>query len=396
MLGRRRFHVLIVVFALLTAAAGSWLLLPNRTPDLPPEIDPKDYQLARNRFLRTFDREPDHEDTLMMLAEVAAATGRPEQALAAFDAIRLNHPRYGSAILLQRAILQLDLDQAVPAEHDLRRFMTLIHKSPAPTVSQIVAAESWLAYLLSVQLRLDERHQLLREVHEQGRASLTDSKQYFFPRLLIWKSDTGWTALKSFLANAPDDLLLNAAHGRYLISNGQLQEAEQRIRSLRQKFRDHPQVIVAWLELHYERDDWSEIQRELDRIDANAAVDHPFVVRWLSGERALREQSWRTAVQHFQSALERDPTNPAVHMGLLKALQNLNRTTEADRIRERSAGLARIRVHMERVNEDSPDSIRQLVGECRTLGFTDAADAFERHLQRLKTDTPPPARPDHR
>lgn len=378
--------LLIGSLVLMAVVFAAWRLWPAEQR-LPKGVDFRDYQLAKNRFIRLFDRQPDHDDTLMMLGESAAADGHNELALAAFQAVNSAHPEYGAAAQLQRALMHLQLDQAVDAERDLRAFLNRVAAEKGSVdPRQLQTAQQWLRYLLSVQLRLDERHQLLADLHGSGEASLADSKQYFFPRLLIWKSDTGWTAVRKYLQTSPADLLLNVAHSRYLVARGRLPEADRLLTALQQDHSTHPLLVVAILELNFERDDWKRIDETLQQFRTHHPEDRndPFVVRWLSGELALRQDEPQQAADHFQQALNRDPTDPSVHMGLLKAYNQLGESDKAASMKQKSQALARIRVSMERVSETSPDGIQQLIDECTAAGFDEAATQFQRHLDRLK------------
>lgn len=389
----QRKGLCIGAMVLTAGVFAAWQLWPAEQP-LPEGVDFRNYQLAKNRFIRLFDRQPDHYDTLMMLGESAAADGHSKLALAAFQAVSVDHPAYGAAAQLQQALMHLQLNQAGEAEHDLQAFLDRVSAEEASVDrQQLQTAQQWLRYLLSVQLRLDERHQLLAKLHESGETSLAESKQYFFPRLLIWNSDTGWTAVRKYLKSSPADLLLNVAHSRYLIARGRLQEADRLLSALQQDHFSHPMVVVATLELNFERDDWKRIDETLQQFRKYHPEERndPFVVRWLSGELALRKNHPQRAANLFLRALDSDPTNPSVHMGLLKAYNQLDRADKAAVMKQKSQALARIRVGMERVSETSPDGIQQLIDECTAAGFDEAATQFQRHLDRLKTspDAPP-------
>ncbi len=103
----------------------------------------------------------------------------------------------------------------------------------------------------------------------------------------------------------------------------------------------------------------------------------------MRGESALHNQDWTTAESLFRHVLKHDPSNPACHMGLAKALNRLGRIEEQRAVQERSLTLARIRVNLAAVNNSSATAARELASDARSLQMNEAAAAFELLADRM-------------
>jgi tetratricopeptide (TPR) repeat protein len=382
---RPRWTWLLIRFAVVAALAGVIpLWLYSSRPTLPDGVVPSQYESAAKQFRRSFGRDPGHVETLMMVGESALQNRELTTALAAFQAVPDDDLRFRMIARLQEAQVLVALNRARDAESIFRRCLALAREEQSDEAnSSMVTANKWLAFLYSVELRFDERRAVLAALHESQQMAVSDSKQYFFPRLLIWKSSSGRSRLNKFLEQDPDDLLLNVARGRYLTGAGRLNAARQLLESLIQEFPAKPCCIAAVLECYYEQNDWVAIAELLGSV-APYNDSEPHLLTWIRAEFAVHEERWDDAVIEFKRALQADASNPATHMGLAKAYGRLGRLSEQHAAQQRSLVLSRIRVGMARNNERSFEPLLELAEQCRQIGMTEAAAVFAWHGDRIR------------
>ena len=366
--------VLAVLAALI--AAGYWWFQP--TP--PPEgVSQRDYDVAVRRFRDLYGRSPSRLDVLSIAGELAIRDGRLPAAVACFQQIPSNHPRYGASSRLQQAQVLLQLNQAEPAEQNFREYLEL---EGTQSSESVVTARKWLTYILSVQLRFEDRQQSLADAHESGTADVNDSKQFFFPNLLLWNSAAGKKRLAAFIEAEPRDLTLRVAQGRYLTGDGQLDASATLLEELHRQRPESRPCLAALLESHFEKSDWKRFSEVANLLPPYEPTE-PWLLTRMRAEFALQQQRWDDAVREFEHLAKAEPANPWSCMGLARAYGELNQPAEREKMLARSLILSRIRVSLSNIREDNPASARKLADECRLLGLEKAAAAFDRHAQRI-------------
>ena len=358
-----------------------WFLF--RGPEIPVGVSERNYKLAAIRFESVSKRTPDHFDILMVVGELAVQKDDLDTAIAAFSDVTDEHPEYGPSARFQEALVLVRQQHARQSERSFRRFLKLAKTNSKVSQQDVTEARQWLSFLLSVQLRLDERKEILAAAHDARQINVADSKQYYFPRLLIWKSSSGRRRLMEFLEKDKSDFLLNVALGSYLIGEGKLQEGRTLLESLLAEVPNQPDCVVALLECCFEQDDWKTIASIVSGQQSYQAGERHVLTR-SRGELALHERRWEDAVVEFTRALESDLSDPAVNMGLVKALNQLGKTDEQQAAQHRSLLLSQIRVNMARNNERSPGPLLDLAERCREIEMPMAAETFEWHSQRIK------------
>jgi predicted Zn-dependent protease len=354
---------------------------------LPEGVSFEDYSRAERRYREANRRRPDRLDVLTMAGELAVAEGRLADAAASFRAIPSTEKKYGMSARLQEGQVLVRLNQARQAERSFREYLELAAGNPSVPAEHIVAARKWLGYLFSVELRSEERNALLAEVHEEGLADVFDSKQFYFPNLLLWHTATGRRRLTEFLDEDPGDPVLRLAEGRYLTAEGRLDEALALLEDLREERPDDRYRAAALLECLFERNDWdafSRIVRSLSEYER----DEPWLLTRMRGEFALHERNWDAAVLEFERVLEADPANPWSHMGLARAVGELNRLEAREEEQRTSLVLSRIRVSLVTVTEDDPQAALELASKCDEAGLPEAAATFRRHASRIRDKSP--------
>lgn len=350
-----------------------------RPAPLPPGITQRDFDMASRRFQTLYSRRPDANDILSMAGELAVAEERFAAAAACFHQIPRDHPRYGPSARFQEAQVRLRLNQAAAAEQNFRDYLGLKNPGQADAVA---LARKWLMYILSVELRFEDRQRELAAIHAAGTPDLGDSKQYFFPNLLIWNSATGRQRLAEFIEVDPGDFNLRLAKGRYLTGAGQLDDANVLLQELYRQHPESPACAAALLECLFERNDWKEFAATAGKIPSQR-TEEPWLLVRMRGEFALSEQRWDDAIRNFLHLAELEPANPWSSMGLAKAYGMQGRLKERDSALARALVLSRIRVSLSNVREDNVAGVRNLANECRQIELLRAAEAFDRHAQRI-------------
>ena len=387
---RTRLIKATAALTLLTIVTALCLLPLLRPPALPPGITRDQYNRAATDWKGLFRTEPSHPDTLMLLAETSLKRRQLPAAIACFSAIDSSHPRYGKSARLQEAQVFLQLNQAAAAEQSFKTFLSLAAASTTDTdPEQLATARRWLAWLMAVQLRPEDRVEWLDQLLNAGQADVYDAKQRYFPTLLIQTSSLGSTRLQKFLANDPRNPVLLIAAARYETAEGRPEAA---LDTLKQLYRQHPDNLPALAAL-------LEALHELHRPDELVALStaappfhpaEPWLLTQMRAEAAVHQQHWADAETLFRAVLRHDPANPACHMGLAASLAGQGRAVEREAILKRSLVLSRIRVQLSEVRPNAPEAARRLAEAASSLELTAAADTFSQLADQMSATEPMP------
>jgi tetratricopeptide (TPR) repeat protein len=364
-------------------ALGLWLLRPD---PLPADLPRDQYQLGERRYRELYGRAPGQCDVYSLLGEMAVSSGQLPRALTCFAAIPSSNAQYGPSARFQQAQVLERLHRAVEAEQCFREFVALAEADPGPAGERLTMAYQWLVFMLSVQIRLEDRKPLLAKMHESQRAGVWESKLYFFPHLLILNSADGSGRLALYREQDEQNVALNVAHGRYLTMQGDLDRALPFLEALHRQHADDIRCAAALLELNFERDDWARIAAVAAALPADAPQE-PWLLTRMRGELALHDERWEDAVRQFTRLLEHDPTNPWCHTGLARAYEKLGRSQDRDEMLRRSLVLSRIRVDLFNVTEEDAGANRALATACEEIGLAAAANVFRAHAVRIQRQT---------
>lgn len=375
---KKRLLCLIGLLAVAAAGVAFWLARPE---PLPEGVTPEQFAKAAEQFRNQYEREPNRMDVLSFAGELAVADGRNEDAAACFAAIPSEHPEYGSSARLQEGHVLLQLDRADDAEKSLREFLTLAARTPGVVPEHVFSARKQLAFLLSVELRFEERQAVLRAAHEGGAVDLFDSKQLFFPHLLLWNSETGSKRLARFLKVDPTNRILRIAQARYIASRGQLEEAMPQLDGVLGEDPMNVRAVSALLECFFLADDWVKFN-DLYKMFPDYQVAEPWLMTRMRGHWEMHNKEWEKAAERFRQVLAADSTNPWAQSGLARALKEMGEAEAAEAAASRSAIIAKIRVDLARGNEKEP--LEELAEDCEKIGLPEAAAVFRQHAKSFQ------------
>lgn len=363
---------------------------------LPAGMTSDEYDRAAAMF-RSFypGSSPDRFDILSLSGELAANEEDYAKAVACLREIPTNHSRYGLPARLQEGTALVKLHRVTEAERVLREYLSEARKKESIRIQDVIDAYKWLNYVLSAELRLEERAAFLVEVHQIGLADILDSKQLFFPNLLILNSPAGRKKIEDCLQVEPENLDLQIANVRYLTLGGSFEEAVSEGEKLMARHPDDLRVAGVLMEALFESD-------QLERFDEvagalpSAQESDPWLIMRLRGEYALGQGNYEDAVRQFQWVLQRDPANAPAQMGLATAYGKLGKTDEQKNALERSGVLAQIRVNLNNIQNDAIGATKDLVEKCNEIDFPLAAKVFQSHVEtmtRAQGDSNPEAKP---
>ncbi len=378
-----RTSLIVVVSGALLVVVAWYLLISDGDMPLPRDVTAEQYRTADRRFRVIYGRELDRVEVLLLMAEQAVATRDPETAVACFREIPSGNTKYGHSARLQEAQVLLQLNRADAAERSFREFLLIAATNNLVSKEQINVARKWLAYILSVELRLEDRKSVLAKTHVDRQEDLPDSKQFYFPNLLVLNSPRGRQRLLEFLAEDPENPRLNTALGRYHTMDGRVDDARALLEQLYKEYPNDLTCAAALLECCFEQDDWTRLGEIVTAISPYEQTE-PWLLTRLRGRFALQHQKWTEAEKYFRCLLEADPADPACYMGLARALTALQRDDERDGIQKTSLVLARIRVEMVRVRHDNPVAAHEFAAACDQAGLRQAADTFQKHAVRIE------------
>lgn len=382
------FRQLVCLLAVVAAGVVIFIWIRNRLDELPPGVTKSDYKRAAISYRSKYNKSPSRMDVLSYLGESSVARGDLELAANCFRAIPISHEQYGLSAKVQLGQILIKLDRAGEAEAALREFLAAAREASQVRTEDHIAALQWLKYLMSVELRLEDRAVFLARLHELGKASLFDSKQYYFPHLLLWETVKGREELRSFLEQTPEDLRLLIAEGRYLTGEGELEQARIHLEKLRERVPEDLDCLAALLECHYERNDWDSFQQVLQKLPPEPQAESRLLML-MRGEFALHQENWQAAVVQFEKLLAEEPAHVTACLGLSQAYGRLGQRDKSRLFQERTRVLSLIRPRLVDVTESNPMACEKLADLCESIAYREAAAAFRQHAQRIRENAQP-------
>lgn len=383
---RKRNRRLLLLVLCILVMVGGLIAFRSAAPELPTGVSRQEYNEAAADFRDMFGRNGDHSDVLMTLAGIAAKKKDSAAAIACYQQIPAEHIRYGPSARYEEALLFAHTDQVQRAEDSFNRFLKLRERGIRLPDRQVAHSRHWLSLILGVQLRHEDRRIVLHGLMEDHQADVHDVKQYYFESLLIWHSAFGSGRIRDFLKLDPSNRHLRNADARYLIGEGRLKEAHERLTKLHLEDPQDLRTQSYFLECAYEMNQWaafSVIYADVPHFQES----EPWLLTQMRAEWALHQNDWIEAEELFQYLLLIDPANAVCHMGLASAFAGQGKTAEREAVLQRSLLIAKVRASLAAVTNEDAKAARSIADLSRQLGMEDAAAIFEFFAARMQAKT---------
>lgn len=346
-----RFDKRVVAFVVLLGAIGGLLYVLRRGSNsaddialpagVPAGVSADEFEQAAREFESAYHRSPDRNDTLCWLAEKSVRDEKLTQAVACFGEIPTEHEIYGRSARHQQGAVLIRLHRAAEAERQLRTFIELEERSPQSSKEKLDDARHRLRFLLTVQLRNEERQAVLRDIVRSGGADASDLLEFCFPNLLVWMQIPAVQWVEKALRNGPDDVHLQIALGRFRIAQGRMDEARTILRECSRRNTDNLAAAAAELELMRQSGDWDSIVRRLSELPTESPTD-PWLLLRIRGRAYNRQQQYDRALACFQWAAQADPANPETALGMAAAYAGKRQPARRKAMLARASTLGRI------------------------------------------------------
>ena len=367
---------------LLLAVAGTlvWLSVPGGL-EIPSSVTSEDVQRAQQDFRRLEQREPDAAELLLMLAENVARRGRVAVAVECVERIPVLDERSGLRSRLLLAQYCLRLNEAYRAERAVRELLLAAGRGGAgagagAVADQVRMARELLVFLLSLQFRFEERQAVLRELRLGGLLEPLLTKQLYFPSLVAWRTPQQNERLQRFLRESPEDGRLVAAHGRYLLGSGAVEEARRLLDTAVGLSPGDVGVLSAALECRFEEQDLAGFRDLLD-VCPGYAEGEPWLLTQMRGEAAALQGDWSGSARYFELLLSADDTNPLYCQGLARAYGGLDQQDQRLKLQQRALQLAELRLTLGEAELKNPGALRAASQAASGLGLKAAAYDLE-------------------
>jgi predicted Zn-dependent protease len=369
-----------LVLLLVVAGTLVWLSVPGGL-EIPSSVTSEDVQRAQQDFRRLEQREPDAAELLLMLAENVARRGRVAVAVECVERIPVLDERSGLRSRLLLAQYCLRLNEADRAERAVRELLLAAGRGGAgagagEVADQVRTARELLVFLLSLQFRFEERQAVLRELRLGGLLEPLLTKQLYFPSLVAWRTPQQNERLQRFLRESPEDGRLVAAHGRYLLGSGAVEEARRLLDTAVGLSPGDVGVLSAALECRFEEQDLAGFRDLLD-VCPGYAEGEPWLLTQMRGEAAALQGDWSGSARYFELLLSADDTNPLYCQGLARAYGGLDQQDQRLKLQQRALQLAELRLTLGEAELKNPGALRAASQAASGLGLKAAAYDLE-------------------
>jgi predicted Zn-dependent protease len=369
-----------LVLLLVVAGTLVWLSIPGGL-EIPSSVTSEDVQRAQQDFRRLEQREPDAAELLLMLAENVARRGRVAVAVECVERIPVLDERSGLRSRLLLAQYCLRLNEADRAERAVRELLLAAGRGGAgagagEVADQVRTARELLVFLLSLQFRFEERQAVLRELRLGGLLEPLLTKQLYFPSLVAWRTPQQNERLQRFLRESPEDGRLVAAHGRYLLGSGAVEEARRLLDTAVGLSPGDVGVLSAALECRFEEQDLAGFRDLLD-VCPGYAEGEPWLLTQMRGEAAALQGDWSGSARYFELLLSADDTNPLYCQGLARAYGGLDQQDQRLKLQQRALQLAELRLTLGEAELKNPGALRAASQAASGLGLKAAAYDLE-------------------
>jgi tetratricopeptide (TPR) repeat protein len=350
----RRWWLLALVFGLLGFSLTAVFLRNSHNTSLPPGVNSQEFQLAKESFELKNGRRADQIDTLYWLAEMNLTKHQPTEAIRYFDLIPTSHARYGRLARYQQSRTLLFLHRAVESEEQLRELFKAEEDSPQLENRYLIDARQNLRHILEVELRFEERHQLLRGVIDRAEEDSFEAVAGCFPSLLRWNGTETIHWLEQFREAGPARPELDIALGRYRTGQGRPQEARSLLESVVREQPENLRAVAALVICLHEANDIEGARQLMEALPPQGESD-PWWLLIQRGSFHLQNGQAKPAAAAFEQLLRQDRTSTEAWQGLAEASRILNDQPRRKQAIERVTILGRIQNHLGKATLDPSD-----------------------------------------
>lgn len=375
---------LLVTGGLAAAFWGRTWWAQSSDNERPSGVSAAEDRLAREALRLKLSRQPDRMDIAYWIAERDLASQRPVEAIACFDQIPTAHPRYGRMARFHEGSTLLQLHRAVESEQQLRELISAEEAAPQLEPRYVINARQNLRHILEVELRFEERHDLLRGVIDRGEEDPFEAVVGCFPSLLRWNGPNAMKWLDQFRDAGPASPFLEIAFGRYRTAQGKAQEARPILAAVVKQDPNNLRAIAALVICLRESDDLDEARRLMEALPPQSAND-PW---WLLTQRGwflLQNGQPELAVAAYEELLKQDRTSSEAWQGLAEALRLLKNTPRRTQALQMVVALGRVQNSLGKPIYDAsnPASFLDVADLCAEIPLVREGAVMTRTAMRL-------------
>ena len=384
--GRIRLIALLPIIVAAVVAAVTFCMRPADIR-FPSVVTPRDSQRAREAFELKYGRPPDRLDILSWLAGWYLTQKRPNDAVTCFAEIPTNHPVYGHMARLQQGRTLFRLHKVTEAERQLKELIVAEEASPQIEPEFLINARQQLRHILEVELRFEERHQLLKGVIDRGEDIAFEAVAGCFPTMLRWNGPDAIQWHAQFMAADPDNVWVRISHGRYLTGQGRADEACPILEAVVAEQPTNLRAISALVAALREAGDVDRADQLILALPPRSR-DDPWTLLVQRGYVAVQNGNLEEARNAFEQLQQSDATSTEGWQGiaLVARLQNdIPRQTQANQM---VTSLGRIQNYLGKTTQDAgnPSSFLDVADLCAEFQLNREGAVMARFAQRLAPD----------
>jgi len=375
---------LLLVGGLIGLFAGCGSRTEAPEDQRPDGVSAAEYRLAREALTLKLGRQPDRMDVAFWLAERHLSSQHPAEAIVCFDQIPTDHPRYGRMARFQEGSALLQLHRAIESEQQLRELITAEEASPQLEQRFVINARQNLRHILEVELRFEERHQLLRGVIQRGEEDPFEAVVACFPSLLRWNGPNAMKWLDEFHTAGPPNAVLEIALGRYRTALGKPEDARPILEAVVRQDPQNLRAVAALVACLREGDDLSEAQRLMNGLPPQSVQD-PWLLLIQRGWHQLQNGQPSQAAAAYEQLLEQDRTASEAWQGLAEASRSPNDRARRTQALNMVAVLGRIQNHLGKTIQEpnNPDAFLDVADLCAEISLAREGAIMTRTALRL-------------
>ncbi|MBL8810399.1 MAG: tetratricopeptide repeat protein [Planctomycetaceae bacterium] len=382
---RWKLVLAIVSFSLLVFTC--WSLWPSPPPKPPEGVKQADYDKAALEFAAKAHRRAEHSDTLITLADSAVRRNRIGDAMKLLEQVPFSDVRNGQGALRRRAQLALKDNQIELAESALTELLKRAEATGTTDTDECRFAKEILGFIYAMELRFDERKQIMSQLRDEVLLEPLLSAQYHFPSLIPWRSPQQRERLMEFLKKDPANVKLLVAYARHLIGEGKTDDAEKLLNVILQQHPKYLPAVAAQAECLYSESQWQELQSLLESAP-EFSTSEPWLLTQMRAESATQAKNWKDAEAYYNHLLTVDPANPAYYLGFAEVCANTNREQQRREAQRSASLLSELRIILPDANEKNAGAIKEVAAQADNLGLKNAAKDFQLLAAKLGGQMP--------